>query len=67
MHFILVYTYTCMYDIHVCIHTPRKSVHYHLDWERKLVDYIVAIAPYGGPIGMYLYILHFKCRHCVWL
>ena len=29
----------------------RKSVHYHLGWNKNLDEYSVAIAPYGGPIG----------------
>ena len=32
----------------------RKSIHYQLLWEKNLDDCVVAIAPYGGPIGTYV-------------
>ena len=26
-------------------------MNYHLDWQVNLADHLVAIAPYGGPVG----------------
>jgi hypothetical protein len=28
----------------------KKTIHYNLKWEKNLEEYIVAIAPYGGPV-----------------
>jgi hypothetical protein len=30
----------------------KKTVHYHLSWDKNLDQYSVAIAPYGGPIAL---------------
>ena len=43
----------------------RRTIHYHLEWQKNLDDHIVAIAPYGGPIGKctlyFMYSISLQC------
>ena len=38
--------------------TFRKTIHYQFQWEKDLDEYVVAVAPYGGPIGKKLVVMH---------